>query len=352
MSKNFISNLFIANTCTQINIMNVCNACNKTTKVSERIKCSVTSCAKCFHLVCVNVAAKKIKQTEWRCPSCISCLPRGDNSNTPVRQQQPEDSPSDSTYVTRQNMEGDGDTTLKDELMAMMRDELPGMVRKAVNDVLKQFKKDVQELQNSLAYIHAEYADLKKGYDAITTDNGTLTKKCQELETKIISMEYETAKQQQWSRLQNLEFVGVPECKDESLTDLVTKIADHAGVSLRPDEIDFAHRVKPRREVTGRPRSIVLRLKQRLTKDKLLSAVRRCRGISTTGIGMSGETRNIYINEHLTPSNKMLLRMCKNHARENGYKYVWTKNCRIYVRKHEKAPPVLVLTESDLKRIT
>lgn len=334
-----------------------CNACNKLVKASEKIRCSVESCGRYYHLACVNVTTRKVRQTGWICPSCLTSIPKGDNTNTPIRQQHPEASPSDShnsqPYVTRKITERDGDNTLlKDELMSMMRSELPRMVREAVKDAMESIRTDIQDLQNSLTYIHAEYTELRKGYEDLRTDNKALTKTCQELEFRIADIERETAKQQQWSRLQNLELIGVPETKDESLIEIATKVADRAGVSLRPDEIDFAHRVKPRREVSGRPRSIVLRFKQRLTKDKLLSAARRCQGISTSGIGMSGENRRIFVNEHLTLTNKMLLKDCKDYAKENNYKYVWTKNCRIYLRKHEKSPPILVSTKSDLKKVT
>ncbi|CAG5053574.1 unnamed protein product [Parnassius apollo] len=56
-------------------------------------------------------------------------------------------------------------------------------------------------------------------------------------------------KEQQWGRLSNLEIAGLPENSKESTSELIIKIASHAGIKLTDDQIVFAHRVQPMQNV-------------------------------------------------------------------------------------------------------
>ncbi|VVC92492.1 unnamed protein product [Leptidea sinapis] len=113
--------------------------------------------------------------------------------------------------------------------------------------------------------------------------------------------EIKSPKQQQWGRLNNLEIVGLPEKSNESLPDIIRKIALHAGVALTSEQIEFIHRVQPRQHISGRPKPIVVKLSNRDLKDHILSGLRRKRGIQTSDIGISGSSQKFFVNEHLTP---------------------------------------------------
>ena len=47
--------------------------------------------------------------------------------------------------------------------------------------------------------------------------------------------------------------------------------------------------------------------------------------------------RPIYVMEHLSPSLKSLHAATRIKAKEKGYKYVWIKSGRIYVRKTDSS---------------
>ncbi|CAB3254179.1 unnamed protein product [Arctia plantaginis] len=68
----------------------VCAGCNYTIKTKELLVCSL--CTKRFDLLCANVSEKRFnnmnkeQKCAWRCPECVSKLPKQRNTNTPVRQ--------------------------------------------------------------------------------------------------------------------------------------------------------------------------------------------------------------------------------------------------------------------------
>ncbi|KOB76389.1 Zinc finger DNA binding protein, partial [Operophtera brumata] len=123
--------------------------------------------------------------------------------------------------------------------------------------------------------------------------------------------------------MSNIEVIGLPETANESPSELIIKVAKHAGVILLAEQIESAHRVQPMQKVDGRPKPIVAKLRDRILKDQIISGLRKSRGIETRDIGMGGAVRRFYVNEHLTPENKNLLKKAKLRANEKSYKFVW-----------------------------
>lgn len=342
--------------------MNNCNACNKKIKTSEKlICCIVPSCNLTYHQQCVNVTFTK-PPLDWKCPICKSKLPKGDNNNTPIKPKDDDSSAILSTIdVTNINKRTKkltelpdpvSVTTLRTTIIDVIKSELPTIISTVIAKELKPLKEEISELKKSLIYIQQEHSELKKKCENLNIKTNDQSAKIIVLESQISKLEREHEQQQQWSRLQNLEIVGIPEIPDESPLDIITALAKRSGVDLKPEDIDFAHRVQPQRPASGRARSIVLRLKTRHMKDKLLSATRKLHGKTPKEVGLgSNNVTKIYVNEHLTQHNKRLLRLCKVRAKTLNYNFVWTKNCRIFVRKQENTPPLKITIETDLNKI-
>ncbi|KAL4706236.1 hypothetical protein ACJJTC_013779 [Scirpophaga incertulas] len=205
--------------------------------------------------------------------------------------------------------------------------------------VLQALKAFYFAVQSSWSKLNILYAEIKS------------------FESRVQILEGESARQQQWARLQNIEIVGVPEVSSEDTQKIAQKIIEHIGVALCPGDIEFAHRVQPlRQQNASHSRTIIARLRHRCTKDAIIVASRKHRGLTAREVGLEGDTiklnNKIYVNEHLTKNNKSLLKQCKSKALECKFKYVWTKNCRIFVRKGDSTPSIPITTITDLKKVT
>ncbi|CAG9790218.1 unnamed protein product [Diatraea saccharalis] len=88
----------------------------------------------------------------------------------------------------------------------------------------------------------------------------------------------------------------------------------------------------------------------RLLKDNMVSASRK-RRMTTADLNISGDTKSIFINEHLTSYNKQLLKNAKEVCKNKQYIFTWTKNGRVYVRKGDTSPALWIAIEEDLKKI-
>ncbi|CAG9137970.1 unnamed protein product [Plutella xylostella] len=154
----------------------------------------------------------------------------------------------------------------------------------------------------------------------------------------------------QRERQLNLEIVGLPELKEENLNETLIKIAKEVGITLLDSDIVHVNRITPRAKVPGRSRVIIAKMRNRLLKDNIISSARKSR-LTTQSMGLGGEPKPVFVNEHLSMYNKQILRMAKDAARMKNHQFTWTKNGRIYVRKNDTSPAIRIITEDDLKKI-
>ena len=59
----------------------------------------------------------------------------------------------------------------------------------------------------------------------------------------------------------------------------------------------------------------------------------------------------VFINENLTSRKKHLLAQANQKRKDLYWKYLWTNNGRIHLRKNEKHAVITIQTEDDLHRI-
>ncbi|XP_041973383.1 uncharacterized protein LOC121739885 [Aricia agestis] len=217
----------------------------------------------------------------------------------------------------------------------------------------QETSKKISDLEDSLQFYSNQQETTNKKVDALTVER----KAIQSLEARIQSLssenqllQIELNQNNQRDRLLNLEIVGVIEQKSENLLDIILSIAQHSGVSLFPQDVLEVNRVTPRSKQPGRPRNIIVKLRSRLLKDNMISGARKS-PLTAKDLGLTDNTSRIYVNEHLTYLNKQLLKKARDFAKQHSFKYVWTKNGRIYVRKEDTKPAFQITQEKDLLKI-
>lgn len=61
--------------------------------------------------------------------------------------------------------------------------------------------------------------------------------------------------------------------------------------------------------------------------------------------------QEIYINEHLTLENLQIFLEAKKKGKENNSKFIWTKDCKIFMRKSEKSKTKIIKNKKDIEDI-
>ncbi|CAH2097600.1 unnamed protein product [Euphydryas editha] len=158
---------------------------------------------------------------------------------------------------------------------------------------------------------------------------------------------------EQKNLLNEISITGVPESNGENLTHITCLISKKLGVELQPNDVVNAERLGIRRgsEDNTHPRTLTVRLTRRALRDELLKAARVRRNIDTVGI-LDGDPHKLYLNErqekNLNESKRLEYQKARVLGRKNSWRYIWTRNGRIYAKQYPGAPAQRIRMEQAL----
>lgn len=214
---------------------------------------------------------------------------------------------------------------------------------------------------------------------AITELTGTIraqNDRIEQLELRVEELEKQTSSQPDFSSLRNtisdlqaeiyerdqalllndIEIAGCPEEASENNTHIVIALAKKIGVDLDERDVVSAERAGPPR-TTGRdgaptrPRPIAVRFTRRATRDALLRAARVRRNVTTEGLPVSRPAQPLYVNERLTKHYRVLFQKARELSRSYKYKYIWTRDGKIFVRQEDGKARHRIRSDVDLERV-
>ncbi|XP_052743482.1 uncharacterized protein LOC128199177 [Bicyclus anynana] len=352
--------------------MKICEGCSKQIKDFALVCCK---CKKCYHARCLNINTaqlNKIKRcSNWTCPACPTKAVRHDD--TPVKggvEPEEDTSGSDAESDDRaSNPRSCGALTPT----IMVTDSHPADTNSLFNtislqmSVLQNKMTTLETIKNELANIKTDIADIKNNISTridemenrvleVETKLATLSDLQNELITlkeKVNCMLENNIKNDQWVRRSNIQINGIPHKKDENLIKVIANLAEKCGYSLDPKtDIDFVTRVAVKNDVdSSYPKPIIVKLLSRYKKDDLLSCLRRLKDLKASDVGFPGNQNRVYINDHLSSYNKMLLQKAKLMAKEKKYSYCWVRNCTVMVRQNDNSKIIHITSEESLKKI-
>jgi hypothetical protein len=290
-------------------------------------------------------------RAQWRCSSCKLEDPRSLRSRSPGEPV----GPAAALFQSPTLVSG------SPQLSTPSVTASPQDTQKILSEILnlrKDFKlvyKELQELRAHSKFMEDQNAALNAKIaqmDANVKNFDSLEGRIVELERDVMRLKRENIEREQYARINNIEISGIPESKDENLNNIFQKLSSKIEADVMPSGIVSIQRVATwsRDPKEKSPSKIIVKFSNRLIKNSFLMAARKRRNVLTSELGLSGNGK-IYINHHLTRENKILYKEVRELARLKQYKFVWVKDCRIYVRKIEKAPPILIQASSDLRKL-
>ena len=252
------------------------------------------------------------------------------------------------------------------KILNNIRPEIEKMVKDAfhsfANDYsieLDKVKHNISDVKKSHEFLSAEYDDLKEKYSKLLKSSKQSERSANQLNLKFD--ETETNKQyefhkidglEQHGRRLNLEFEGIPEQKEESVTSIVLAIATKLNLDANFSVLSIAHRLPPKRhkqsDGSTLPPTIILR--NSLTSASETQCIRE--EAKNMKEFLVPEMTKLFVNENLTHYRKKLFWSIKRAAKANNYKYFWTANSKIFVKRDDNAPVIAIRHESDVDNLT
>lgn len=248
-------------------------------------------------------------------------------------------------------------SNIHNENLQSMRRDIVADIKVEINSVKElaekmskeqdRMKSELTELNNRILSVEEQGTSFSAAADSVNKVKET-----------IEGLVAENNSLKQFALLNNIEISGVPLTKGENLNTIFRNICSKVGYTLLDTDVDTIHRVRrfqalhSNSQTNIRPPAIIVKFTQRRRKDELLAAVRARRGLTTADIELSGPASTLYLSDHLTPSNKLLLKLARQFKTEHDYQYLWTRDCKIFLRKNEKCKVIHIVSESVLKNLT
>lgn len=370
-----------------------CSACNKDVKSVDRIRCP--KCDLDYHLECVKYTfISRLPRTRidpnWLCPECISTKPKNNNNETPVR-----------TITTRNTTTGainkspgslarvasSTTTTLSNSnditaaIQSFTRDQktLFEHIERKIDDLKNDFNSKldtclakVDRLTSQFKEVSDRVSQLESSFDFIAKEQDDFRAKATTIDLKIVEyekrfihiaketenikcqmqgLEERFSEEQQKSRMNNLELFGIPEHRSENLINVICTIAKSLNVVINAADIEFATRVTTRLKDSNFPKPVIVKFIKQDIKNEILSSIRKKKGLTSSEVGFTSKPRPIYINEHLTPLNKLLFKNTRDECKSLGFQYVWTRNGKIYIRKNNNCAAIHIKNMKQIEKL-
>ena len=158
---------------------------------------------------------------------------------------------------------------------------------------------------------------------------------------------------EQYGRRLNLEIVGVP-MEGEDTNKIVIEVAKLLQVELTSDQISTSHRLPTKRKQSSNEQHpsppIIVRFISRDIRNGIYGLRKLTRNVDFESFSVEG-TQRIFINENLTYHRQQLFWKTKQKAKNAGYRFFWTTNGNIFLRKTENSEATQIKSENDLLSI-
>ncbi|XP_077989956.1 uncharacterized protein LOC144444419 [Glandiceps talaboti] len=243
-------------------------------------------------------------------------------------------------------------------LMVMIVDQLAEIKAKlaclpSVISSIEEIKATQTTMSTSLDFFNTLVEEMHRSITTLQEENKQLRHSNESLLHSIAEVERGLEEQNQYSRRENLEIQGIPETTEENTDDIIVAVLQRVADDITPEDIEVTHRIgrKDNRERNPRPRPIIVKFSSRRKRDKVYKQRKNIRNTTTDMIGYRSKN-NIYINENLTPLKRNLLKEVNDKRKKSGYKFLWTHNGNIYVKKEQGTASVFIRNEDDLLKIS
>ncbi|XP_013163289.1 PREDICTED: uncharacterized protein LOC106114571 [Papilio xuthus] len=316
-----------------------CGGCGKflPTTGTDIIVCS--KCDSQYHRECARLTRTNKAPREWVCPACSSKKSRTPQTVTDASSSSAQSSPVDTGILQAIESAVARQFEKFDKKFAELSKDLA---------FLREIGERVAALSSLCDGLQTQIHSSKDQYLKLEVENRVLRSTVQDLSTRLTFVE-------QQSRQNNIEITGLPENKSENLITTVVQLKSIVSSSIKESDIVSVVRTRKTDKNSNRPRAVVVKLSSIKARDDLLASVTKFNRANKDGklssqhLGYGGTVSPVFVAEHLSPANKILHAETRKFAREKGFKFVWVRDGRILVRKHEGAPAKQIRNLDSLK---
>lgn len=181
--------------------------------------------------------------------------------------------------------------------------------------------------------------DIPGRIEEVEKSNAEMKVELEEIKAENVMLRARIDESEQYSRKRNVIISGIPYEEGEEIKTKIQKFATDIQINLEDYDINAVHRLLNKRGIPP----VILCLNSLDKKEKLINWSK----INYEKNKKSGKIKNqIFINEHLTKNNEILLKKAK--AAEN-IKYAWFKNGNVLIKRDENSTVEKIISPDQLE---
>ena len=204
----------------------------------------------------------------------------------------------------------------------------------------------MSQMQQTTIVNSQEIIKIKDTNTELRRVNAGLCGDVSKLINDIVILKGQVESLEQYSRINNLEIVGIDDPDDkEKVEEVILDCLNGLTPDISEDkkivaaDIDICH-ILPKK---NNEHSHVVRFISRKVKLGVLNVKRQQQNKL-----YKYKEKSIYINDHLTTKNKYLFALAKQKQRSANYKHLWTKGGRVFMRKEDNSQVITIDSEETI----
>uniref|UniRef100_A0A2A4J7R2 AWS domain-containing protein n=1 Tax=Heliothis virescens TaxID=7102 RepID=A0A2A4J7R2_HELVI len=240
-----------------------------------------------------------------------------------------------------------------------------------ITQMLDKISNDVTEVKSQNMSIQKKFAELQSSNDDVIKSIQFISSQYEEMRLKIETIE--KTKKEQYDRikiledkieeldratcLSKLEIRNLPQKERETRNDLmkaVLNITETVNSNLEQNQVKDIYRITNK---TKQNSVVVVDVSTPMTKSNIIKAVKdynlkhKPKSLNASCIDDKYEPKPLFVSEHLTFKTKKLYYLTREFAKSEKYAFAWTANGKIYLRKKEGDPHIIIKSENQLESL-
>lgn len=247
----------------------------------------------------------------------------------------------------------------RDTLREIIKQEIQCALKDVVTEQFRQINDLVADFKMSLSFFNDKYEEMRALIEEKSDKLRNLEKDNIILHDALLLLSKRVNLLEQNSRSSNIEVQCVPESRSENLVSTVLQLATVISSDITNSDIQHCTRIAKKDPHSARPRSILVKLSSPRQRDNFLAAAisfnrSNDKGkLNTSHLGIATEKpQPIFVTEHLSAENKAIHAATRIRGKELGYKFVWVRNGKIFIKKDETAQNIVINSFDKLKSLT
>lgn len=204
----------------------------------------------------------------------------------------------------------------------------------------------LKSIEDKMDTVDERLVSLEKSFQFHSDTVDDLKNEVDEIKAVIPVLVDRTRDQEVTAANKALEIQGIPQNASENLIEIVKAVGNSVGSNITNDNIDSIYRNKRK--------AIVVRFIQTHVRGTFMANFKsntKTVKLTADKLGYRSNTNQIYVNDYLLFGTRQIFYSARIFQKANDFKYAWTNNQKVFLRKSDSTNAVRIESEEDLETL-